>query len=1062
MVQPLVWTGNEGPTDGRNWGNRGNMNEDALEQACLNWLSGLGYACLHGDEVSPGGALEARERYSDVVLAPQLRQAVVRLNPALAGNQIDQVVAKLATYGAQSIVDGNKEVYDWLRNGVPLEQTEADGRRTVLRVPVIDFTGANDLLAVRQFTIHGQKIRRPDIVLFVNGLPLVVVELKNPADLNADYEAAYHQIQTYKADVPQLFYFNLLNVISDGTVARYGSLTADLSRHSRWRLLDGKKVDKAQLELEVLMRGLLEPRTLFEFFRGFVAYGGADGGSTFKIIAQWHQFHGVQKAVVRAVEALIHRKDGKGGVIWFTQGSGKSLLALFYVMALRDRPEFQNPTIVLVTDRNDLDGQLFETFADSRWSLRTTPEQANSREELRSLLSAVQAGGIYFTTINKFAPENGQTRVPVLCERSNVVVIADEAHRTQYGFRADLDAGTGQTKYGLAKYMRDALPNAIYLGMTGTPVSLNDRDTEAVFGTYVDVYDMIAAQDDEAVVPVSYESRIIELRFNEAEKQALMDEFLEVTEDEDEGEQNRTASRYSRLEALAMAEGRLATLAADLVAHWEARKESVAGKAMIVAVSREAAVRLYDELVKLRPEWACNDITNGRLKVVMTGSSADPAHFQPHRTDKSQRKLLEKRFKDADDPLELVIVRDMWLTGFDAPPVHTLYVDKPMQGHGLMQAIARTNRIWQDKPGGLIVDYIGIGEELKKAIKQYTRDSGSEREPVDTSGRALQILLDTLDVLRKEFFQGFDYSGFQNSQRALALLGPAMEHILQLDPEPDEKGRNRGVRAYLDQVAKLTTAQALAGTLPEAMVVREEIAFFQAVRVSLIKLTRAGAGMSRFEKEAALRQLVAKGVLVEGVNDIYRTLGMSKPDISLLDEQFLAQIQAMPTKNLAAELLERLIADQIKARGQKNALQGKEFATKLEEAVNKYQNRALTTIEVIEVLIKLAKEINEARPPDGMSEEEYAFYQALAENESAVRELGHPVLRALAQELTDKLRKSATINWQNRKDARARMIAMVKVLLAIHKYPPDKQAEATEKVIAQAELLADTWAFEHP
>ena len=1038
------------------------MNEDHLEKICLAWLADLGYTCLLGDEVSPGGAFEARQRYSDVVLAPQLRTAVHKLSPGLSEAEADEVVRKLATYGAQSIVDGNKEIYDWLRNGVPLERTENDGRRTVVRVPVIDFDGNNDLIAVRQFTIHGQKVRRPDIILFVNGLPLVVIELKNPAELNADYESAYKQIQTYKADIPQLFYFNLLNVISDGTVARYGSLSADLSRHARWRLLGGKKVDKGQLELEVLIRGLLDPATLLPFFRGFVAYGGAGGGSTFKIIAQWHQYHGVQKAVERAVGALVHRKDGKGGVIWFTQGSGKSLLALFYVMALRDRPEFRNPTVVMVTDRNDLDGQLYETFADSAWSLRATPVQADSREDLRRLLSEVQAGGIYFTTINKFAPEKGETTVPVLCDRDNVVVIADEAHRTQYGFLADLDAKTGQTKYGLAKYMRDALPNAIYLGMTGTPVSLNDRDTEAVFGTYVDVYDMIAAQDDEAVVPVSYESRVIELRFNEAEKQALMDEFLEVTEDEDESEQNRTSSRYTRLEALAMAEGRLAILAADLVTHWEARKESVAGKAMIVAVSREAAVRLYDELIKLRPDWAGSDVATGKLKVVMTGSSADPAHFQPHRTDKTQRKLLEKRFKDADDPLELVIVRDMWLTGFDAPPVHTLYVDKPMQGHGLMQAIARTNRIWKDKPGGLIVDYIGIGEELKKAIKQYTQASGSEREPVDTSGRALQILLDTLDVIRKEFFDGFDYSGFQNPRKALALLGPAMEHVLQVDPETDEKGRNRGMRAYLDQVAKLTTAQALAGTLPQAMAVREEIAFFQAVRVSLIKLTRAGAGMSRLEKEAALRQLVAKGVLVEGVNDIYRTLGMSKPDISLLDEQFLAQIQAMPTKNLAAELLERLIADQIKARGQKNALQGKEFATKLEEAINRYQNRGLTTLEVIEELIKLAKEINEARPPDGMSEEEFAFYQALAENESAVRELGHPALQALAQELTEKLRKSATINWQNRKDARARMIAMVKVLLAIHKYPPDKQAEATEKVIAQAELLADSWSVEGP
>jgi type I restriction enzyme R subunit len=483
---------------------------------------------------------------------------------------------------------------------------------------------------------------------------------------------------------------------------------------------------------------------------------------------------------------------------------------------------------------------------------------------------------------------------------------------------------------------------------------------------------------------------------------------------------------------------------------------------MIVAVSREAAVRLFDEIVKLRPDWGDSDIGKGRLKIVMTSNSSDPAHYQQHRTDRSGAKLLEKRFKDADDPLDLVIVRDMWLTGFDAPPVHTLYVDKPMQGHGLMQAIARTNRIWKDKPGGLIVDYIGIGEELKKAIRQYTRDVGQEREPVDTSGEALRILMDTLDVIRREFFHGFDYAGFADPKRALALLGPAMEHVLQVDPEWDEKGRNRGVRAYLDQVLKLTKAQSLAGTRSAAMEVREEIAFFQAVRVCLIKLTRAGESRSRLEKEAALRQLVAKGVLVEGVKDVFGTLGLGKPDISLLDEQFLAQIQKMPTKNLAAELLERLIADQVKARGQKNAMQAKEFTQKLEEAIAKYQNRALTTVEVIEELIKLAKEINAAKPPEGLTEEEFAFYQALCENESAVREMGHPVLRALAQELTDKLRKSATINWQNRKSSRARMLAMVKVLLAKHKYPPDAQPDATDKVIAQAELLADSWAFEHP
>jgi type I restriction enzyme R subunit len=1035
------------------------MKEDHLEQACLGWLASLGWTCMAGDAFVPGDG--ERERWSDVVLAGRVRAAVARLNPGLAPAEADAAVAQLAGYGAQSLVDGNREIYDWLRNGVPVERVAADGHREVLRVRVLDLdAGANDLLAVQQFTVQGQKLRRPDIVLFVNGLPLVVIELKNPADINADFESAYNQIQTYKADIPQLFWFNLLNVISDGIVARYGSISADLPRHARWRLLDGKKVGKAQLELEVLMRGLLEPRTLLDFFRGFVAYGGADGGASFKIIAQWHQYHGVKKAVERAVDALVHRKDGKGGVICFTQGSGKSLLAMFYVMALRDRPEFRNPTVVLVTDRNDLDGQLFETFADCAWSLRATPRQADSREDLRDQLSQVQAGGVFFTTINKFALLPGEDRVPVLCDRSNVVVIADEAHRTQYGFTAELDQKTGKTKYGLAKYMRDALPNAVYLGMTGTPVSIDDRDTEAVFGTYVDVYDMLAAQEDEAVVPVSYESRIIELRFNEAEKQALMDEFLEVTEDEDSSEQGRTASRHTRLEALALSDGRMEALAKDLVAHWEARTESMAGKAMIVAISRAAAVRLYDEIVKLRPEWHDPDIHKGRIKVVMTGSSADPIEFQPHRTDKPQRKLLEKRFKDADDSLEIVIVRDMWLTGFDVPPVHTLYVDKPMQGHGLMQAIARTNRIWKGKPGGLVVDYIGVGEELKKAIKQYTKASGGEREPVDTSGQALVILLDTMDVIRREFFHGFDYAGAEDPKRALSLLGPAMEHVLQVDPTPDEKGRNSGVRRYLDQVAKLTKAQALAGTRAEAMALREEIAFFQAVRVCLIKLTRAGETRSRLEKEAALRQLVAKGVLVEGVNDIFGTLGLGKPDISLLDEAFLAQIREMPTKNLAAELLERLIADQVRARGARNAMQGKEFSERLEDAIRRYQNRGLTTAEVIEELIQLAKAINAAQAPHGLSEEEFAFYQALATNESAVRELGDSTLRALAQELTDKLRRSATIDWQNRASSRAKMMAMVKVLLAKYRYPPDKQPEATAKLMAQAELLADTWALE--
>lgn len=1040
------------------------MLEDHLETACLDWLSSLGYTCLTGDDVSMGGEYEARTKYLEVILKPRLQGAVSKLNEGLSSSAVDEAVSKIAEYASQSLLEGNRELYDWIRNGVPVEVEDQEGHKSIIRVQVADFDdpSSNDFLAVQQFTVHGEKVRRPDVVVFINGIPLVVIELKNPTTLNADIEAAYNQIQTYKNDIPQLFSYNLLSIISDGTVARYGSLTADFKRYSPWRLIDDEKTPSGMLELEVMIRGLLAPETLLRFLKSFVVFIIDDGAVSAKIVAQWHQYHGTLKAVERAVDALLHKKDGKGGVIWFTQGSGKSYLALFYVMILRERPEFKNPTFVVVTDRNDLDGQLYGTFAACERSLRATPVQVESRSDLKEQLSSVQAGGIFFTTINKFAPDKGSNTVEALCSRDNVIVIADEAHRTQYGFRAEIEQQTGQTKYGLAKYMRESLPQAIYLGMTGTPVSLDDRDTQAVFGTYVDVYDMLAAQKDEAVVPIHYESRIIELTFNEAEKQSLKDEFLEVTEDDDVDSQNRTVSRLTRLEALAMAEGRLKKLAEDLVQHWELRKESMPGKAMIVAVSRQAAVLLYNEIITLRPEWAGDSLMNGKIKVVMTGSASDPPEFLPHQTDKKDRKNLEKRFKSETDELDLVIVRDMWLTGFDAPPVHTLYIDKPMQGHGLMQAITRTNRIWKDKPGGLVVDYIGIGAELKSAIKSYTRDSGTSQSPVDVTGGALVALLDTLDVIRKEFFAKFDYSGYSNPQVALALLPPAMEHIVTLNPETDDKGRNQGVKDYLDQVTKLTSAQALAGTQPEALAGREEIAFFQAVKVSLQKLTRVSSGKTRLEKEAALRQLVAKGVLVEGVTDIYTTLGIDKPDISILDEGFLKQISCLPTKNLAAELLQRLLEDEIKSRGRRNILQAKEFTTKLQEAIAKYRNRGLTTAQVIDELIKLAKEIAEAKPPAGVSEDEHAFYQALRENESAVRELGDPVLFALAHELTEKLRKSATIDWQKRKSARARMKMLVKVLLSKYRYPPDNQPEAIERVIEQAELFADEWGVEYP
>ncbi|MEW8509144.1 MAG: type I restriction endonuclease subunit R [Candidatus Thiodiazotropha sp.] len=1047
------------------------MNEGHLESLALEWLEGLGYTCLTGEDVSIGGSQEARTKYTEVVLRPQLEAAVARLNPSAPVVSQTAAVTKLTDYANQSVIDGNREIYGWLRGGVPVEVIGEDGHRAIERLKVIDFDApaSNDLHAVQQFTVHGQNIRRPDVVVFINGLPLVVVELKNPADENADIEAAYNQIQTYKDDIPQLFHFNLLNIISDGINARYGSLTADFSRHGFWRLLgDAKNADSSLMELEVMVRGLLAPETLLGFFRGFVAYAISDGSPSVKVVAQWHQYQGVRKALGRAIDCLENKRDGKGGVVWFTQGSGKSFLAVFYAMALRDHSAFKAPTIVVVTDRIDLDDQLFETFAGCSESLKATPVQADDRDDLRDLLGQSEAGGIYFTTINKFAPKEGQNTVESLCDRENVIVIVDEAHRTQYGFTAQTDRKTGEQKYGLAKHMRDSLPNAIYLGMTGTPVSLDDRDTEAVFGTYVDIYDMAAAQEDKAVVPISYESRVIDLSFNEADEQALREEFQAAVEEESREEANRTISKNTRLEAIAMADGRLEEVAHDLVAHWTLRRESMPkGKAMVVAISREAAVRLYDALIAKGGEgWGSDQLTKGKVKVVMTGSASDPAHFKPHQTNKQDKELLKKRLRDPDDELEMVIVRDMWLTGFDAPPVNTLYVDKPMQGHGLMQAIARVNRVWRDKPGGLVVDYIGLGEELKKAIKTYTRDAKTDKPPVDVSGEALTILLDTIDAIRQTFFSDFDYSGFLDPQIALKLLGPAMNHLIKLEHEKTEKNGDDKhgwtVKKYLDAVARLGKAQALAGTHKEAIALREEIGFFQAIAASLRKHTAAGRKVSKAEKEAALRQLVAKGVIVEGVTDLFGTLGLDKPDIGLLDEAFLEQVRAMPHQNLAAELLQRLVSDAIKARGRKNAMQEVEFTEKLKESIQKYKNRGLTTVQIIDELIKMAKELNAAKPPDDMSDEEWAFYQALATNESAVRDLGDPVLRALAHELTDKLRKSATIDWQRRGSARAKMRMLVKVLLAKYRYPPDKRTDAIDKVITQAELLADDWGFEQP
>ncbi|WP_111748645.1 type I restriction endonuclease subunit R [Salinisphaera orenii] len=1033
------------------------MTEDDLEQSCLGWFESIGWESTHGEILSPGGAHPEREHYTDVVLAERLRGALARMNPQLGGDARETAAQRVLQFTGQALPEANRDLYEWLRDGIPVE-IEDDGHQRIVRAQVFDWDepGNNDWLVVNQFAVKGSKLRRPDIVAFVNGLPLAVIELKNPADLHADVTSAYNQIQTYKDEIPQLFEPNVANVISDGAVARVGSLTADESWHVPWRVAEGIDNPDQHLELEILVRGLFEHTTFLTFMRYMVAFE-TTGAGTAKMIAGYHQHFGVLKAVDRAVEAITHRQDGRGGVMWFTQGSGKSLLALFYVGMLRERSALENPTVVVVTDRNDLDGQLYETFANCQIPLRTTPHQAADRAELRRMLAEQPAGGVFFTTIQKFAPDEPGQHLGALTERRNVIVICDEAHRSQYGFKARFDRTTGRKHYGLAQHMREALPNAVYLGLTGTPISAEDKDTEAVFGDYVDIYDVYAAQEDGTTVPIHYESRIIDLVLNEDERDLLDTDFEALLEDEDAQASNRAITRLTRLESVAMAEGRLTTLAEDLVAHWERRLATLDGKGMIVAISRKAAVALYDAITALRPDWHSDELESGAIKVVMTSTASDPPEMQAHSTSRQEKKLLERRLKDPDDPLKLVIVRDMWLTGFDAKPLHTLYVDKPMKGHNLMQAVARVNRVWRDKPGGLVVDYIGLGEELKKAIRDYTREQGDQRgRPVEFVEQAVGQLQDSIDAIRA-LFHGLDLSGYAESpERALTLLPQAMDHILTVDPG-DADNENRGLKRFLDLVTRVTKAQALAGTHADALALRDEIAFYQAVRAGLVKHTRSGKQLTPTEREAAMHQIVAKGVLVEGVTDLYQTLGVEQPDISVLDEHFLRQVAKQPKQNLAAELLQRLIDDEIQSRSRKNTTQAHKFSEKLDEAINKYRNRGLTTAEVIEELIRLAREIAEDRPPDDMGEDEYAFYQALVQNESAVRELGDPSLRALAHELTGKLRQSASIDWQKRNSAQAKMRTMVRLLLKRYKYPPDAEEAAIQRVMTQAENYADEW-----
>ena len=931
---------------------------------------------------------------------------------------------------------------------------------------LIDFTdvNANDWLAVNQYTvIEHSNNRRPDVAVFVNGLPLAIIELKNPGDENATLEGAFNQLQTYKDQIPSLFRTNAVLVTSDGIHARLGSLTANLERFMPWRTVDGSEIaPKGVPELGTVIEGVFDKARLLTLLRDFTMFGDPGSGLV-KIVAGYHQFHAVRHAVESTIAAASPDGDRRIGIIWHTQGSGKSLLMAFYAGQIIAHPAMENPTIVVITDRNDLDDQLFATFAMCRDLLRQTPQQADSREDLQKVLTR-PSGGVVFTTIQKFAPERGEIDYPVLTDRRNVVVIADEAHRSQYGFRAKVERTTGEISYGFAKYLRDALPNASFIGFTGTPIEKEDVNTPAVFGEYIDIYDINRGVEDGATVPIYYESRLARIELDEDEKPTLNDAVAELTEEETQDEQEKLRRKWANVEAVVGTEKRLAMVAEDLVEHFENRVVGMAGKAMIVCMSRRICVALYAEITMLRPEWHSDDDESGVIKIVMTGAASDPKEWQQHIGNKARRELLAKRAKDAEDELKLVIVRDMWLTGFDAPSMHTMYIDKPMRGHGLMQAIARVNRVFRDKPAGLIVDYIGIAQNLKSALSQYSRDD-QQHAGIDEA-EAVAVMLEKYEIV-SDMFHGFDYrAGLTGSpQERLAALAGAIEWVLDMQQreaakESTEEGKKRAHRRFNDAVLALSKAFALAAASDEARDIRDGVGFFQTVRAALAK-SAPGTGKSSAERDLAVQQIVSRAVVSTEIVDILQAAGLETPDISILSDQFLAEVEGMDKKNLAMEALRKLINGEIRSQSRVNVVQTRTFSERLEEAISRYHTNAITTAEVIQELIKLAKDIRAAHQrgkEEGLSQEEISFYDALAQNESAVDVMGNDQLRVIAHELLNSLKNNASVDWQHRESARARMRILVKRILRKYGYPPDLQDAAVQTVLQQAEVLSARWA----
>ena len=1037
------------------------LSEAAVELALLEQLRGLGYSIEREEDIGPDGHRPERESHDEVVLKKRFEEAVARLNPGLPLEARQDAVRRVMQSELPSLLEENRRLHKLITEGVDVEYYANDGTLTAGKVALIDFEEPeqNDWLAVSQFVvINSQNNRRPDVVVFVNGLPLGVIELKAPGSAGAHLLGAFNQLQTYKQQIPQLFHTNALLVTSDGIAARVGSLSADLERFMPWRTTDGTDIaPKGAPELSTLIEGVFEQRRLLDLLCYFTVFGETGSGLA-KIIAGYHQFHAVRHAVNSTVTASSPQGNQRVGVIWHTQGSGKSLLMAFYAGQLVKHPAMANPTLVVLTDRNDLDDQLFSTFSMCRDLIRQTPVQAESRDDLQKVLSRA-SGGVIFTTLQKF----GEIAEP-LTTRRNVVVIADEAHRSQYGFKAKVDAKTGEISYGFAKYMRDALPNASFIGFTGTPIEADDVNTPAVFGNYIDVYDISRAVEDGATVPIYYESRLARIELDEDEKPKIDAEVDELTEEDSETDQERFKKKWSTVEALVGSDKRLALVAKDMVAHFEDRVAALDGKAMVVCMSRRICVKLYDEIVKLRPDWHSADDNAGAVKIVMTGAASDPQEWQQHIGNKARRDLLAKRARDPKDPLKLVIVRDMWLTGFDAPCMHTMYVDKPMQGHGLMQAIARVNRVFRDKPAGLIVDYIGIAQNLKSALQQYSKND-QENTGVDEA-QAIAVMMEKYEVVR-DMYHGYDYVSAMSGtpHERLAMMAGAIEWILDLQQklaakEKTKEGKKNAHRRYQDAVLALSKAFALASASDEAREIREEVGFFQAIRAALVK-SSTGSGVTQQERELAIQQIVSRAVVSTEIVDILAAAGIKSPDISILSDEFLAEVQQMEKKNLALEALRKLINDGIRSRSKANVVQTKAFSERLEDAVARYHANAITTAEVLQELIQLAKDIRAARQrgeEQGLSDEEIAFYDALAENESAIQMMGDDKLKLIAHELLVSLRENVSVDWAHRDSARARMRVLVKRILRKYGYPPDLQDAAVQTVLQQAEALSSGWS----